>query len=91
MEEMECSRRTFLAGFGVAAMASCVGFPAAAGSHPRAVRRGTAPATVAYFNDGLLADPTGRLPAHRRPTGYRGARAALAMSAEQRIAVGLPV
>ena len=88
---MECSRRTLLAGFGVAAVGACLGFPATAGSRPRAADGGPALASVAYFNDGLLADPTGRLPAHRRPTGYRGARAAPAMSAEQRIAVGLPV
>ena len=30
--------------------------------------------SLAYFNDTLMTDPSGQMPAYCRPRGYRGAR-----------------
>jgi hypothetical protein len=46
---------------------------------------------LAYFNDGLLADDSSRLPPYRRPAGYRGAGRLARMSEHERLSAGLAV
>jgi len=41
--------------------------------------------SIAYFNDSLLSDPTGQLPAYRRPAGFRGARTRAHLSRAEQI------
>ncbi|WP_305097265.1 hypothetical protein [Croceibacterium aestuarii] len=83
-----CTRRTALlalGGFGLAAgLAGPLGarLPGAPGSE-----RPTG-AVVAYFNDGLMADPSATLPPYRRPGGYRGTGRTSRMSEAERIAAG---
>ncbi|MXO59946.1 hypothetical protein GRI89_10385 [Altererythrobacter salegens] len=71
-ENFLCSRRFLMAG--MAGTASLLGLPIGALAVDRVPALSARGPHFAYFNDALLTDPTGHLPAYRRPAGYRGAR-----------------
>ncbi len=82
-----CSRREALGLMASAAALTVAGPPAlAAAPAGRPARPGR---VTAYFNDGLLADPSATLPAFRRPAGYRGTRRLARMSEAELIAAGI--
>jgi hypothetical protein len=72
METLSCGRRTIL----LAALGSVaiIGLPISTRAIGQAATTRDGPRSIAYFNDSLLSDPTGQLPAYRRPAGFRGAR-----------------
>lgn len=80
-----CSRRQalglFVAGAGIAVLGVDVAFAAAAPAPAQPV--------TAYFRDGLLRDPSGRLPAWRAPRGHKGAGQTATMSEEVRLRAGI--
>lgn len=78
-----CNRRTVLAG--ASAAAGLRGLPIGAMAMTWASIPQDNRPTFAYFNDTLLSDPTGQLPAYRRPTGYHGARGIARMTIAGRI------
>lgn len=78
-----CSRRQALALLGAGVVAGTGGLPSLALAAP-AVQPVTS-----YFRDGLLRDPSGRLPAWRAPRGHKGAGQVATMSEEVRLRAGI--
>lgn len=80
-----CSRRQALALLGAGVALGTGAMPALALAAPYAA---TGPVT-AYFRDGLLSDPSGRLPAWRAPRGHKGAGQQATLSEEARLRAGI--
>ena len=91
-----CSRREALAIVAIGSATTLFARPATAFSDQAfsaesAQARADASRVTTYFNDGLLADPTGIMPPYRRPRAFRGARRISQLSEAQRIAAGFGI
>lgn len=78
-----CSRRQALGLLGLGAVAGSGAMPGLALAAPAALP------VNAYFRDGLLRDPSGRLAAWRAPRGHKGAGQPATLPEEARLRAGI--